>query len=222
MAQEGADENPDFCLDRDFVLTAPIGQRLTARLKARIPGKEGLTAIATTVGIIVVGIVLTLIFQDDINSFGVSLIESAGQEAVDVVLFSITAVSSTILMLPIWGYALAGIAMGYHVVRLAVVMALGSATGSLTTLLIGRYFSERSYIKRKFPNLEEHPWTAGKSRLVVTWILFIGTASPIPCDVLYLACGAKRYPIALFWPVIAAGRVVRYLYLGYGFSLVLS
>ena len=41
-------------------------------------------------------------------------------------------------------------------------------------------------------------------------------------DVVYLACGAKMYPISLFWPVIAAARVVRYLYLGYGFSLVLS
>ena len=196
---------------------------MAAKLKsATRPSKEGLAAIATTVGIIVGGIVITLIFQDDVNEFGVKLIESSGQGTVDVVLFSITAVSSTLLMLPIWGYALAGIAMGYNVVRLAVVMALGSATGSLTTLLIGRYFSERSFIKRKFPNLKEHPWTAGKSRVVVTWILFIGAASPIPIDVVYLACGAKKYPISLFWPLIAAARVVRYLYLGYGFSLILS
>lgn len=186
------------------------------------PTKEGWTAIAGTAGIIVFGIVITLIFQDDINKFGVKLIESSGQGTVDVVLFSITAVSSTLLMLPIWGYALAGIAMGYNVIRLAVVMALGSATGSLTTLLIGRYFSERPFIKRRFPNLKEHPWTVGKSRAVVTWILFIGAASPIPIDVVYLACGAKMYPISLFWPVIAAGRVVRYLYLGLGFSLVLG
>ena len=196
---------------------------MAAKLKAASrPSREGLAAIATTAGIIAAGIVVTLIFQDEINEFGLKLMERAGQGTVDVVLFSITAVSGTILMLPIWGYALVGISMGYHVVRLAIVMALGSATGSLTTLLIGRYFSERPFIKRKFPNLKEHPWTADKSRVVVTWILFIGAASPIPIDVVYLACGAKMYPISLFWPVIAAARVVRYLYLGYGFSLMLS
>jgi len=48
-------------------------------------------------------------------------------------------------------------------------------------------------------------------------ILFLGTASPIPCDVFYVACGAKHYPTLLFWVTMVLARFVRYLYLGYGF-----
>ncbi len=175
-------------------------------------------SVAITVGIILMGIVITAIFKDDIFSFGQDLMTRYGQDTVDFILFALTAVSSSPLALPIWGYALVGVAMGYNVIHLALVMALGSATGSLVTFLLGRFFGNRDWVEQKFPNLHRHPWTHGRSRWMVTLFLFLGTASPLPCDVFYAACGLKRYPTALFWVTMVAARFVRYLYLGYGFD----
>ena len=182
------------------------------------PQKGGLTTIIITVSIIVMGIVLTAIFNNDIVAVGNYLLTHYGQDWMDGVLFLITAISSTPLALPIWAYALVGIHLGYTVLRLAIVMALGSATGSMVTFWLGRYFSNTKWVKRHFPNIHDHPWTKGRSRTYVTWLLFIGTASPIPCDVFYVACGAKKYPTWLFWVTMVAARFVRYVYLGYGFK----
>jgi membrane protein YqaA with SNARE-associated domain len=182
-------------------------------------GKSGWMSAGITIGIIVIGLILTAIFQEDLFSAGQSLMEQYGQDQIDIILFLLTAVSSTPLMLPIWGYALVGVAMGYDVVHLSIVMALGSATGSTVTYLLGRYFGQRRWVKRKFPNLQKHPWTHGRSIWMVTLFLFLGTASPIPCDVFYAACGVKRYSIWLFWPTMVAARFVRYCYLAYGFDL---
>ena len=123
-------------------------------------------------------------------------------------------------MLPVWGYVVAGAALGMSIVRLSAVMALGSALGSYITFMIGRYMGDRAWVKRRFPDLHKNHWTHGKSRLYVTLILFFGTASPLPCDVIYAACGAKRYPAIPFVITMVAGRFVRYIYLGYGFLYV--
>jgi membrane protein YqaA with SNARE-associated domain len=176
-------------------------------------------SVAITIGIILSGMTITAIFKEDIFAFGQSLMERYGQTEIDVILFLLTAVSSSPLALPIWGYALVGVAMGYNVVHLAAVMALGSATGSLVTFLLGRFFGSRDWVQRKFPNLQKHPWAYGRSRLMVTMFLFLGTASPLPCDVFYAACGLKRYPTLLFWVTMVAARFVRYLYLGFGFDV---
>ena len=157
-------------------------------------------------------------FRHQINEFGITLMTRYGQEWVDVILLLMTAVSSTPLALPIWGYALAGVALGYSIIRLAAVMAVGSALGSYVTFSLGRYFANRAWVRKRFPNVIRHPWTHGKSMKNVTWILFLGTCSPIPCDVLYVACGAKRYPPLLFLTTMVMARFVRYLYIGYGFK----
>ncbi len=180
--------------------------------------KGGLTSIFITVGIILMGMIVVAVFKDDINGVGEYLMTTYGEKWVDFILFALTAVSSTPLALPIWGYALVGIAMGYHVLRLAAIMAVGSATGSYVTFLLGRYFGNTGWVKRRFPNIHHHPWTHGRSKKYVTALLFLGTASPIPCDVFYVACGAKRYPSLLFWLTMIAARFVRYCYLGYGFK----
>jgi len=179
--------------------------------------KSNLISLLITIAIILMGIIVTAIFKEDILSFGEHLMVTYGETWVDVILFLLTAVSSSPLALPIWAYALVGIALGYNVLRLAAVMAVGSATGSLVTFLLGKYFSKSDWVKKRFPNIHEHPWAHGKSRKYVTWILFLGTASPIPCDVFYVACGAKQYPTWLFWITMVLARFVRYLYLGYGF-----
>lgn len=179
-------------------------------------------SLAVTLGIIVTGIILVGMFQSDVHRFGLEIMRRYGQAQVDMVLFLLCAISSTLLPLPIWGYAVAGVAMGYNVIHLAIVMALGSALGSFVTFLMGRYLGRTQFVKKKFPNLEKHPWTAGKSKKMVTLFLFLGTASPIPCDVFYVACGFKRYPPVLFYMTAAGARFVRYCYLGYGFKYFLT
>jgi membrane protein YqaA with SNARE-associated domain len=97
-------------------------------------------------------------------------------------------------------------------------MALGSATGSLVEFYMGRYFGESAWFKKRFPNVHKHPWTHGRSKWYVTGMLFLGTASPLPCNVFYIACGVKRYSGVLFWVTMVAARLVRYTYLGLGFK----
>ena len=188
--------------------TAPAGKN----------NRHKLMPVLVTAGIIVTGIIIIGLFKEEIKTFGVDLITRYGQGWVDVILFLLTAVSSTPLALPIWGYAQAGVALGYNVVRLASIMAVGSALGSMVTYAIGRYFGNSRFVLKRFPDVHKHPWTEGRSKKYVTLFLFLGTASPIPCDVLYAACGFKRYPAALFVVTMVAARFVRYMYLGYGFK----
>ena len=182
--------------------------------------KKWLAAPLATLIIVLAGAILVAIFRTDINEYGVALLTRFGQNWVDVILFFVTAISCTPIMLPVWGYAVAGAALGLSVVRLAAVMALGSAVGSYTTFSIGRYMGDRAWVKRRFPDLHKNPWTYGKSRMYVTMILFFGTASPLPCDIIYAACGAKRYPALPFVITMVAARFVRYVYMGYGFLYV--
>jgi membrane protein YqaA with SNARE-associated domain len=84
--------------------------------------------------------------------------------------------------------------------------------------MLGKHYGGSAWIKKRFPNIRKHPWTHGKSRFYVTLMLFLGTASPIPCDVFYVACGVKRYPTVMFWVTMVLARFVRYCYLGYGFK----
>ncbi len=179
--------------------------------------KGRLTPIIITGIIIAVGMIIAGIYKEQITVFGEELMTRYGRQWVDIFLLLITFVSCTPLMLPVWCYALIGVAMGFNVFRLSAVMAVGSAFGSLTTFYLGRFFGNREWVKKRFPNILNHPWTEGKSKLYVSWILFLGTASPIPCDVLYAACGVKRYPAVPFLLLMIAGRFVRYIYLGYGF-----
>ncbi|MEW5795028.1 MAG: alkaline phosphatase family protein [Candidatus Zixiibacteriota bacterium] len=191
----------------------------SAELKPSVHKKtNNLGSILATTFIIVAGIVLSAIFNKDITRVGEYLLSTYGQNWVDGILFLLTAVSSTPLVLPIWAYAMIGVALGYGVIHLAIVMALGSATGSLVSLLIGKYFGETAWMKRRFPEIHRHPWTYGRSKWYVTLMLFLGTASPLPCDVFYVACGVKRYPAALFWVTMVAARFVRYCYLGLAFK----
>jgi len=178
--------------------------------------KGGLSPIIATMAIILCGIILTAIFKQDILDFGTHLMTDYGEGWMNLILFLLTAVSSTPLALPIWVYALVGVALGYHILWLAAIMALGSASGSLVTFLLGRYFGDSEWVRKRFPNLHKYPWAHGRSRVYVTLTLFLGTASPIPCDIFYVACGFKRYSPLLFWITMVAARFVRYCYVGYG------
>jgi membrane protein YqaA with SNARE-associated domain len=182
-----------------------------------LPGHSSLIPAIVTAVIVVAGLVLTAAFKEDILAYGQYLMRTHSAVWVDWILLIISAVSSTPLALPIWAYTIVGIALGYHVVRLAAVMAIGSATGSLVTFMLGKYYGNSAWVRRRFPNLHKNSWTHGKSRTYVTLLLFLGTASPIPCDILYAASGAKLYPTSLFWVNMVAARFVRYVVMGYAF-----
>lgn len=198
---------------------AANGTSVAVASTATAPSKGGAVSIVTTAMIVAVGTAIVIFFQQDINRFGMGLIERYGQGSIDLVLFLITVISCSPICLPVWGYAVAGVAMGYNVVHLAVVMSVGSALGSLITYYLGYRFGQSRFVQKRFPKATEHPWIKGRSKWYVTLMLFVGTASPLPFDVLYLACGIKRYPPVIFFVANVGGRFLRYLYLGYGFAL---
>ena len=172
--------------------------------------------------VIVTSIVLPLIFRNQIVSFGQELLLNYGQERIDFILYFITTISSTPIALPVWIYAILGAMLGFEPLRLIIVMALGSMTGSTITYYIARYFGKSKFIQKNFPNVENHPWTKGRSVWVVGLILLGGAASPIPFDIMYAACGMKRFPIYIFIPIVLISFCFKFAYLFYGYDLIQS
>lgn len=177
-------------------------------------------ALIFTVLLIIMSIVVPLYYQDEFFRFGRYYLSKYGQTRLDLTLFLITFVSSTPLAVPVWSYAVFGAAMGFDPMRLIIVVSLGAACGSSVTYFIGRYFGSTKFIRKRFPNLERHPWTSGRSVFIVSLILFLGTASPLPIDVVYAACGLKKYYFYLFWPIAFCGRIVKYTYLIHGYMYI--
>ena len=175
-----------------------------------------------TVFMIITSIVLPFVFREEIVNIGQTLLLRYGQDRIDFILYLITTVSSTPLALPVWIYAVLGSMLGYEPLRVILVMGLGSMTGSTITYFIARLFGKSKFVKRNFPNIENHPWTRGRSIWVISLILFTGAASPIPFDILYAACGLKRYPIFLFTPILFLAFSFKFCYLFYGYDLIQS
>lgn len=172
--------------------------------------------------VLITSIVLPLIFREEIVTFGKTLLVTYGQDRIDLILYILTTVSSTPIALPVWIYAILGSMLGFEPMRLIIVMGLGSMTGSTITYFIARYFGKAKFVQRNFPNVEKHPWTEGRSRWLIGFILFTGAASPIPFDIMYAACGMKRYPIALFIPIVFISFCIKFTYLFYGYELIQS
>lgn len=170
--------------------------------------------------VILTSIVVPLLFQEEIISLGQDLLIRYGQDRVDLILYLITTISSTPLALPVWIYAVLGAMLGFEPARLIIVMGLGSMSGSIITYFVARYFGKSRFIKKNFPNIENHPWTHGRSKRVISVILFLGAASPIPFDIMYAACGMKRFPIALFAPITFISFSIKFTYLFYGYDLI--
>ena len=172
--------------------------------------------------VIVTSIILPFIYRDEIVGIGEALLMRYGQESIDLILYGLTTISSTPLALPVWIYAVLGSMLGFDPVRVIIIMGLGSMSGSTITYFLARYFGKSAFIKRNFPNIEKHPWTEGRSLWVISLILFIGVASPVPFDILYAACGLKRYPVLLFAPIVFVAFSIKFAYLFYGYDLIQS
>lgn len=133
---------------------------------------------------------------------GESLLTSYGQRNTDIVLYLITAVSSSPLPLPVSTYAVFGTLLGYEPGRLITIIALGAVTGSSVSYFLGMYFGRTPFVIRKFPEVENHCWTKGRSLKVVSLILLGGALSPLPAHPMFAACGIMRYPAVLFIPIV--------------------
>ena len=170
--------------------------------------------------VVLTSIALPLIFRDEIVALGQAILLRYGQDRIDIVLYLITTISSTPLALPVWIYAVLGAMLGYEPIRLIIVMGLGSMSGSTITYSIARYFGKSKFIRKNFPNIENYPWTQGRSKRVISIILFLGAASPIPFDIMYAACGLKRFPAVLFVPITFISFTIKFTYLFYGYDFI--
>ena len=175
-------------------------------------------AVVFTALLVIMSLLIPLYFRDEFFRLGTYFITKYGQDKIDISIVIFAAISSSPLALPVWCYAVFGAAMGFSPVRLILVVSLGAALGSSFTYFLGRFFGNTKFVRKRFPNLDKHPWTSGKSVLIVSIINFLGTASPFPIDVVYAACGLKKYPFFLFWPIAFVARIVKYSYLVYGFK----
>jgi len=178
--------------------------------------------LVVTVLMVITSIVLPLVYREEIVSIGQTLLFRYGQDRIDFILYFITTLSSTPLALPVWIYAVLGSMLGYEPLRLILVISLGSVTGSTITYFIARFFGKSKFVQRNFPNIENHPWTKGRSIWVVSLILFTGAASPIPFDILYAACGMKRFPVLVFAPILFLAFSIKFCYLFFGYDLIQS
>jgi membrane protein YqaA with SNARE-associated domain len=162
-----------------------------------------------TAGMMAVSSVISILYGGKFLSFGERLLTAYGQSGMDLMLYIITAVSSSPLMLPVSAYAVLGTLLGFEPLRLITLMALGAMTGSITSYLLGRFFGNTSFGRRKFPTVHDRKWMRGGSLRAVSLILIGGALSPIPAHPVYAACGMIRYPIELFTLILFFGWWMR-------------
>ncbi len=159
-------------------------------------------ALLVTFGMVLASSAVSLFYGERLLGFGESLLTSYGQRNTDIMLYLITAVSSSPLPLPVSAYAVFGTLLGYEPGRLISLIALGAVTGSSVSYLLGRCFGKTPFVRRKFPEVENHSWTKGRSLRVVSLILLGGALSPLPAHPMFAACGMMRYPAVLFIPIV--------------------
>lgn len=145
---------------------------------------------------------VSALYGEKLLDLGESILTSYGQRNADIILYLITAVSSSPLPLPVSAYAVFGTLLGYEPGRLISLIAFGAVTGSSVSYLLGRCFGKTPFVRRKFPEVENHSWTKGRSLKVVSLILLGGALSPLPAHPMFAACGMMRYPAVLFIPIV--------------------
>lgn len=166
-------------------------------------------ALLVTFGMVLASSAVSLFYGERLLDFGESLLTSYGQRNTDIMLYLITAVSSSPLTFPVTAYAVLGTLLGYEPGRLITLIALGAVTGSSVSYILGRCFGDTRFVRRKFPEVQNHRWTKGRSLRVVSLLLFGGAMSPIPVHPMFAACGMMRYPAVLFIPIVFLGWWIR-------------
>ena len=180
-------------------------------IRSRVEGipKSVKLAVAVTFVMVLASSGVSVLFGERLLDFGENILTSYGRTNTDIMLYIVTAVSSSPLTLPVSAYAVVGTLLGYEPGRLITLIALGAVTGSSVSYLLGRCFGDKPFVRRRFPEIENHSWTRGRSLRVVSLILFGGAMSPVPVHPMYAACGMMRYPAALFVLIVFLGWWIR-------------
>lgn len=153
--------------------------------------------------------VISILYGERFLSIGGKLLTRYGQSYTDVMLYTLSAVSTSPLTLPVSEYAVLGTLLGFEPLRLITLMALGAMTGSSVSYLLGRFFGNMSFVRRRFQEVQDRKWTRRGSLRKLSLILVGGALSPIPVHPFYAACGMMRYPIELFTLILFFGWWVR-------------
>lgn len=127
--------------------------------------------------------VVPIVYQDELISLSINLMKRYSRDHFDLALFSLTAICSSPLAVPVWPFPVIGIVLGYPASKLISLITLASVAGSTITYFIGRYFNNNGFILRKFPGIQSNKWTDGKSFWSITAMLFGGTVLPLPTDI---------------------------------------
>ncbi len=180
-------------------------------IRSRVEGipKSVKLAVAVTFVMVLASSGVSVLFGERLLDFGENILTSYGRTNTDIMLYIVTAVSSSPLTLPVSAYAVVGTLLGYEPGRLITLIALGAVTGSSVSYLLGRCFGDTPFVRRRFPEIGSRRWTRGRSLRVVSLILLGGAMSPVPVHPMYAACGMMRYPAALFVLIVFLGWWVR-------------
>lgn len=178
--------------------------------------------ISTSLLIVVLTLVVPLIYQNEIITTSQSLLNSVGKKWFDFIIFLVSVIISTPLAFPVWSYAVYGKLMGYDTIRIVVLVSAGSTLGSYLTYMAGRFFTESRFVEKMLPEFRNNSWTYGRSVWFISFILFGGTLLPLPIDVVYAICGAKRYPQILFCMLVLAGKIITYYVIVTGWDTMTS
>ncbi len=180
-------------------------------IRSRVEGipKSVKLAVAVTFVMVLASSGVSVLFGERLLDFGENILTSYGRTNTDIMLYIVTAVSSSPLTLPVSAYAVVGTLLGYEPGRLITLIALGAVTGSSVSYLLGRFFGDTPFVRRRFPEIGSRSWTRGRSLRVVSLILFGGAMSPVPVHPMYAACGMMRYPAALFVLIVFLGWWIR-------------
>jgi membrane protein YqaA with SNARE-associated domain len=164
-------------------------------------------------------VIVSQIYKQQIVDFGNWLLVRFHKSSLYAILFTIAAISSTIIPLPVWIYVFTCVALGFNYLQCSMVIGLGSSLGSAGSYALGRYFRNTPFFERKFNEEKTKKWQQ-RSKLWCGMVLFIGTVSPIPMDAFYVASGVIRFPALPFLFLVVSARFIRYVGMGYIFFVL--
>jgi hypothetical protein len=127
--------------------------------------------ILVTVGMMVTSSAISILYGEWFPSIGGKLLTRYDQSYRDISLYTLSAVSTSPLTLPASEYAVLGTLLGFEPLRLITLMALGAMTGYSVSYLLGRFFGNTLFVRRRFPKVLDRNWSEGGSLRKVSLIL---------------------------------------------------
>ena len=117
-------------------------------------------------------------------------------------------VGNATLFLPLPTYLIVyALAPGMDPWLLGAAAGLGAALGELVGYLVG-YGIERGANLSKSRFSKQHEFAKGLLERWGFWAVAVFAATPLPDDLIGIACGAVRYPLAKFFAATLLGKIV--------------